>query len=432
MSNILIITKREFVSRAFKKKFIIITLLAPLLIAIFSALAGYLISYEDKSELTIGLLDQAGVIPDTVMNYQNIHLQHINSAELAQYRDSIGHSIAGILMFRDSVDNLNKDYKVEYLADGQVSLTVRMNLENLAYAYVRMKMLQKHNLGADELQRFSNPVALETKSIDTSKDTGSEVAAVLGGVTGLLLYLLLIINGSMIMKSVMEEKTNRIIEVMINTVRPIDLMMGKIIGVGLVGIFQVLIWLIMTPLTIALIVTLFGGGFSTEMISPEGAAMASQVQSSMYSEIMSQVAAINWFMVIPLFLVFFFLGYLMYAAMFAAIGSTIGDDLSDSQSLTFIVIMPLILAIYMAFSVIRSPDSPLAFWCSIIPFFSPIVMPARLAFNPPVWQIILSLVILLASTYLFAWLSAKIYRIGILMYGKKATLKDLSKWLRAK
>lgn len=432
MSNIITITKREFVSRAFNKKFIILTFLAPILIGVFSAVAGFLISYEDKSELKVGLVDEANYIPDTVTQYQNVHLFRIGSSSINQYKDSIGHSLAGILIFKDTVTSLDKNYTVEYLSDGQVSLTTQMNLEGLASNFVRVEMLKKYNLGVDEVKRFSNPVDLVTTSIDKTKETGSEVAAVVGGVFGLLLYLLLMINGSMIMRSVMEEKTNRIIEVMINTVRPIDLMMGKIIGVGLVGIFQVLIWLIITPLMIALIASVFGGGFSAEMMAGPGTDLTNPIQNTMYTEIMTQISAINWLVVIPLFLLFFFFGYLMYAAMFAALGSTVGDDLSDSQSVTFIVIMPLILAIYMALSVIRSPDSPLAFWCSIIPLFSPIVMPARLAFNPPAWEIILSLVVLITSTYLFAWLSAKIYRIGILMYGKKASFKEMLKWLRTK
>lgn len=239
----------------------------------------------------------------------------------------------------------------------------------------------------------------------------------------------------MIMRSVMEEKTNRIIEVMISTVTPKQLMFGKIIGVGLVGLFQILIWCITTPLFIFLITFLFAGDMDMSGMMATGATgevVQTQVANSFMGDIIGQLQAVQWWVLIPTIFLFFLLGYLMYSSMFAAIGSTMGDDQGEGQSLTFLVIMPLLFGFYISMAAISSPNSSMAVWSSIIPLFSPIVMPVRLAFDPPVWQIVTSLISLALSSWFFAWLSARIYRVGILMYGKKATFKDMVRWFKAK
>ena len=282
---------------------------------------------------------------------------------------------------------------------------------------------------------IDQPIHLLEENISGKKESGSEVAAVIGGIFGFFLYLLLTINGSMIMRSVMEEKTNRIIEVMISTVTPKQLMFGKIIGVGLVGLFQILIWCITTPLFIFLITFLFAGDMDMSGMMATGATgevVQTQVANSFMGDIIGQLQAVQWWVLIPTIFLFFLLGYLMYSSMFAAIGSTMGDDQGEGQSLTFLVIMPLLFGFYISMAAISSPNSSMAVWSSIIPLFSPIVMPVRLAFDPPVWQIVTSLISLALSSWFFAWLSARIYRVGILMYGKKATFKDMVRWFKAK
>ena len=262
---------------------------------------------------------------------------------------------------------------------------------------------------------------------DKTKYT-SGIAAVLGGAMGLIMYLVIFIYGSMVMKSVMEEKTNRIVEVMISTVKPFELMLGKILGVGGVGLTQLAIWSILLPMIQVLITFIWG--VDTSQVSAMGDDMAIDQEgitdniSMIFNEILSQ----NWWSIVPLFIFYFIGGYLLYASMFAAIGSAIGDDMGEAQTLTLPISVPAMIAFYMVFPVVQSPNSSLAIFASIFPLFSPIVMPARLAFDPPMWQIIVSIVCLLGTCLLFTWIAGRIYRIGILMYGKKASFKDLGRW----
>jgi ABC-2 type transport system permease protein len=237
-------------------------------------------------------------------------------------------------------------------------------------------------------------------------------------------------NGAMVMRGVMEEKTSRISEVMISSVKPFELMMGKIVGVGLVGMTQ----LVVTGALFVGIGSLFPLLMHKPSVAPNAAmtgmpnmdASAIQSQTNMLWE---ELGRQNWVAIIPLFLMYFILGYFMYASLFAAVGSAVGDDQGEAQTLTLPLMLPVILAVYIAMAAIRAPESSLAVWSSIFPLFSPIVMPTRLAYHPPFWQVALSLSVLIATVLTFVWFAGRIYRVGILMYGKKASFKELGKWL---
>src|SRR5690606_18948260 len=236
---------------------------------------------------------------------------------------------------------------------------------------------------------------------------------------------------SMVMRSVMEEKTNRIVEVVISSVKPFELMMGKILGVGVIGIVQFLSWAILLPLIVFLGGLIFG--FQTDMDTLEGmtaaGTMSPEDMEYMVYQFMKEVDKVPWFKIISLFILFFIGGYMIYSSLFAAVGSAVGDDMQDSQSLVLPITIPVVMAFYIMITAHRVPDSSLAVWSSIFPLFSPIVMPARLAFDPPWWQIILSLVLLAVTVIGLVWVSGRIYRVGILMYGKKASMKELGKWI---
>lgn len=434
MNNILTVAKREFVTRAFKKKFLLITFFMPLIIAAFSGSIGFIMSYRNDRSMTVLLSDHGGLIDESTSTWDNITLIR-DEAPIDSLKLRLKGSVEGVLYLPPMTSAADSSYLATYYTDEQVDLETNMSLQSLVRTNVKNQRLTKLGIDKSSIDRLDRDIRLEQVNTKGDKDIGSMVAAALGGIFGFFLYLLLTINGSMIMRSVMEEKTSRIIEVMVSTVRPRDLMFGKILGVGLVGLFQVIIWCITTPLFIFGITTLFFGG--TDMAAMPGAnvgteEIASAVGDSMLGNVLSQLAAINWMVLIPLLFLFFLLGYLMYASLFAAVGSTMGDDQGEGQSLTMLVIMPLLFAFYISISAIRAPDSSMAVWSSIIPLFSPIVMPVRLAFSPPWWQIGLSLVLLIVFSLFFAWLSARIYRIGILMYGKKATLRDMAKWIRSK
>ena len=256
------------------------------------------------------------------------------------------------------------------------------------------------------------------------------IGAGIGGVMGFIMYMTIFIYGMMVMRSVMEEKTSRIVEVMISSVKPFQLMLGKIIGVGGVGLTQILIWSILIPIGYLLVGLFFD--FDLEQMNSAAAAGSNVDVAGMEDEIMifmNEVRNMNWWSILPLFLFYFLGGYFLYSSMFAAVGSAMGDDLGEGQALTIPITIPVILALYIMMVVVTAPQSNLAIWSSIFPLFSPIVMPARLAFSPPIWQILVSMAVLAATSIFFVWVSARIYRVGILMYGKKVGFKEIGKWL---
>jgi ABC-2 type transport system permease protein len=290
----------------------------------------------------------------------------------------------------------------------------------------------------DSIKTRANEVKIDAvKKDELGKFTTSnfDLASGIGYLTGFLIYLTLFIYGVMVMRGVMEEKTNRIAEVMISSVKPFQLMAGKIIGIGAVGLTQFLIWIIL----LGGLSALFGSFLSPEtMQQVQDAQGAGGLQQSAppggMAAIVANLSSVNWFVVASCFLFYFLGGYLFYASLFAAVGSAVNEDSQDAQSLSFPITLPIILGIIIMINAINDPGSPLATWASIIPFFSPIVMMARIPFGVPdtvpYWQLGLSMALLVLGFLFTTWLSAKIYRTGILLYGKKPTWKEMVKWIR--
>ena len=308
-----------------------------------------------------------------------------------------------------------------------------MVLSNRVKNKIRNFKIKELNLDKKELDALETSVDIDPEPIidgekDQSKHT-NVVAAAIGGFMGFIMYLAVFIYGMMVMRSVMEEKTNRIVEVMISTVKPFELMLGKIIGVGGVGLTQLAVWAILIPI-IQIIASMFWGIDTSDInqLSMDQAGLDQEDVMGEFSMIMSEIANQNWWSIIPLFLFYFLGGYLLYASLFAAVGSAIGDDMTEGQALTIPITIPVAIAFYIMIVTVQSPNSNLAIFSSIFPLFSPIVMPARLAFEPPIWQMILSIVMLIGTCLFFTWVAGRIYRIGILMYGKKASFKELFRW----
>ena len=299
---------------------------------------------------------------------------------------------------------------------------------------INQLQLDTAKIGALKTRVEIDPDPIESK--ENASSISGDVAMGIGAFMGFIMYLSVFIYGMMIFRSVMEEKTSRIVEVMISSVKPFQLMLGKIIGVAGVGLTQFVIWaILMIGITMG-ISTVLGSdaskmGSNPAMNMPGGsmANMEKIEEVNKSAQLLIELQNQNWVMLIPLFLLFFVLGYLMYSSLFAAVGSAVGDDAGEAQSLTLPISIPIILAIYIMMTAVRAPESSLAVWSSIFPLFSPIVMPARLPFNPPIWQIALSLTLLIATVIALVWLAGRIYRVGILMYGKKVTFKELGKWM---
>ncbi|MBK6782775.1 MAG: ABC transporter permease [Saprospiraceae bacterium] len=298
---------------------------------------------------------------------------------------------------------------------------------------VRNFKLKAYKLDEKVIASLDTEVTLEPKTIKKEKNITSLttiVSSVIGGIVGYALFFIILLYGSQVMRSVMEEKINRIIEVLISSVKPFELMMGKVLGVGLVGLTQIGIWIILIPALFFLGTLIFGIDMNAVPTLPANNA-AEQVlnQQDKIVQILAELKGLNWWKILPLTLVYFFLGYFAYSALFAAVGSAVGEDINEAQSLTMPIMLPLIFAVYIGFSAVQAPDSSLAVYASMIPLLSSIVMPVRLPFDPPIWQIIVSISSLIVFTIFLVWLAGRIYRVGILMYGKKATFKEIWKWM---
>ena len=291
---------------------------------------------------------------------------------------------------------------------------------------MRLKDLGLAEKDFDNSQKVS--ISLNEVSLAGKNNIGTGIATSVGFAMAFLMYIVIFIYGAMVMKGVMEEKTNRIVEVMLSSVRPFQLMIGKITGIGAVGITQFTIWIVLL-----FFINSFLSLFMLSMFDmPAAGNGVSETEMQQAQEIIEQLQTqfteLPLFQLIVSFIIYFIGGYLLYAALFAGLGSAVNDD-SDAQTLTFPVSVPIIIAIFILTAIMERPNSSLAFWSSMIPFFSPIIMPFRIAFGVPLWELLLSMTLLLGGALFAVWIAAKIYRVGILMYGKKVTFTEIARWM---
>jgi ABC-2 type transport system permease protein len=275
----------------------------------------------------------------------------------------------------------------------------------------------------------------KSSSEDTSTKLSILIGTLLGGLMGFIMYMVIFIYGSMVMRSVMEEKINRIVEVIISSVKPTQLMLGKVLGVGGVGLTQLAMWLILIPMVIMSTGLLVGGGIDPAQLqemSNQANVNAEELNKFEFGNVLRELGNMNWGLIIPVFILFFFGGYFIYSSLFAAVGSAMGDDMGEGQQLMLPIMLPVILGFIMLQGTLQNPNGGMAVFGSLFPLTSPIIMPSRLAFDPPLWQVGLSIILLVLSCWFFAWLAGRIYRVGILMYGKKITFKELGKWIMYK
>jgi len=434
MNKLWLIIKREYLTRVKKRSFILATILTPLAFGIFFIVVGFIFAYESGETKRIAVNDPGNIlnvskIPNTksiTYSKPDKNLEELKKDVLEKKYDGVI-AIPVISNLYDKKIEVNYFYEKDQL-DIESQSSVQKSLERILRNY----KIRELKLDKKQLDALDTEISLRTKSVlNETKDTSKQAAvgAMIGGFMGFIMYMTVFIYGTMVMRSVMEEKVNRIVEVMISSVKPFQLMMGKIIGVGGVGLTQVAIWAILIPL-ISIGVQLFFG-FDAEQMNSElgGANMDQDEMEFFFQQTMKELGELNWFMIFPLFILYFIGGYFLYASLFAAVGSAMGDDLGEGQALTIPITIPVILAFYIMIAVLKAPNSNLAVWSSIFPLFSPIIMPSRLAFDPPIWQIVLSIAVLIGTSIFAVWLSARIYRVGILMYGKKVTLKELGKWM---
>ncbi len=443
MNKLWLIVKREYLTRVKKKSFILTTLLAPVAIAVFMVVVGLIFAYQGDEARSVLIIDEAEMLEGKLKDQHNFYFS-FSDESLEDLLDKGDFAHDGILLIPPLQEVSASKHRIFYYSETGLDLEASERLQRIIQDKIRAYKIKALNLDSEQLGYLNTQITLDPEpfkptdespgSSDNPSPYTSVVAAILGGIMGFAMYMIVFINGVMVMRSVMEEKMNRVVEVIISSVKPFYLMMGKIIGVGAVGLTQVLIWALLIPLITMGANLLFG--FDTEPTSfvnnPTAEMINPEDMEAIASQVMAELKAVNWWLIVPCFILFFLGGYIIYASLFAGVGSAIGDDLAESQALTLPLTIPVIIALYIMFAALRVPNSTLAVWSSIFPFFSPIVMPARLVFDPPLWQILLSLTLLIAAAIFCVWISSRIYRTGILMYGKKGTFKEIWKWMTAK
>jgi ABC-2 type transport system permease protein len=449
MNKISIIIKREYITRVRKKSFIIMTILAPVLMAAI-IIVPTLVMMNQKGEFKkIAIVEDnselfKGVIKNT-KDAEFIYLENTKVEDLKKTFEKAGYY--GILYI--SPELVNTPNAVYLISKQQPPIGLLQYIENsLKKEIERQKMLAYKIENLDEIMKnVETNVSVQTKKLDESgveKGTSTGIAMALAYILGFLMYMLVFIFGAQVMRGVIEEKTSRVVEVIISSVKPIQLMMGKIVGIALVGLTQFFIWIFLTVGIVTVLKTTIlpkSNIAETSQSMPQNLMSGNQqvAVTTQTTEMSPQLAefskmfdsAMNqpWGLIIICFIFYFITGYLLYASVFAAIGSAV-DNETETQQFMLPVTIPIILALMVAMGTMQNPESSLSFWCSMIPLTSPIVMMARIPFGVPYWQIIVSMVLMLVTFAAFVWMAAKVYRTGILMYGKKTSWKEMWKWLR--
>ena len=440
MRKILLIINREYRSRVKKKSFLIATFLVPLFFIGMYAAIFYLTkqSFEDNHAL-IYVLDEQGSVAEQLSNTKNITYSKSSvdlQEQLAALNGEEGHSSV-LLIPQDFFESRS----IELLSSGKTNMVTQQEVRSQLQEVIRNEQYRKMGLNVDRIRQINDQVQIVVKEVSASgdaKDSHTEVA--MGIAMGLcfLVYISLVLFGTQVMRGVIEEKANRIVEVVISSVKPFQLMMGKIIGIGMVGITQFVLWII---LTLGLMT-----GFSIFLIGEDEVAQQALAAQQAGGGSTAQLAAasssdfdwitafhsVNFVELGVCFFVFFMGGYLLYSALFAAVGSAV-DSETEAGQFTMPITMPLLVPYVLSFGVlINDPHGSIATWLSMIPLTSPVAMLVRIPFGVPTWQIVLSAVLLIAGFVCTTWIAARIYRVGILMYGKKASFKELIKWFNYK
>jgi len=458
MNKIGLIIRREYLTRVRKKSFIIMSLLGPLIFAAYILIPMYFATLEDREEKLMVVIDDSGLFtaqgPDgpvfTIQETETIKFQVVKGVPIETFKETFEESgYYGLLFIPANIlaSNSSLIYSTK-----QTSIEISEYLKRSMESEIEDLKLAQHEIEDIDKILAEVETSINVRNIKWTKDgktqeSNTGVIMGIGYLGGMLIFFFIFFFGSQVMRGVIEEKVSRIIEVIVSSVKPFQLMMGKIIGVGLVGLTQFLIWMVLS----AVLVTGLKAAFFPELTqtpteqvvgsdlfdqeasaqdmsigTPEG--LANQ-DMDMAKEIFASLKSINAGIMIASFLFFFIFGYLLYASMFAVIGSMV-DNETDTQQLIFPVILPLILGLYVMISAINNPDNALAFWFSIIPFTSPVVMMVRIPFGVPWWQLALSGSLLVLTFLAMTWVAAKVYRTGILMYGKKVSYREVWKWLR--
>ena len=418
MKNIILIAKREFFTQVKKKSFIILTLLTPLLIIVFGGVVS-LMFQANETQMQISVIDKSGLFKDKLKSDQNI--RYVFSSEeteksLIKTLETTEEMNGVMIIPKKEIHELENS--IEILTNKNLSNEARRSIAGNISEIIKAEKINALGISTAQIEDLNKGVNLHVVNVlEKEKKQDSFLVGVKSGLSMFLMYCVftfIMMYGIRVMRSVLEEKNNRVVEILISSVKPFELMMGKILGVTGVALVQFGVWVVMI---FASVMTL--GSSNVGMVSG-----VAEVQM-----VLSALSQINYGLILFVFVIYFLLGYLFYSAMYAAIGSAV-DNETETQQFTLFAILLMMLGFYGSITIMNNPDGPMSFWLSMIPFTSPIAMLARIPFDVPVWELVLSIVILLVSTLGTVFIASKIYRVGILMYGNKVTLKELWKWMK--
>ncbi len=449
LRNINTIIAREYLTRVKKKSFLLTTFLVPILFAAMCILPTAIMFLSKDSAKKVAVVDQSGMtmpyfVDTELVDYIDYSQEPVDSMKVAF--EGLG---LDVLVAISPVDSVSKTVSVVTYSPKPLGMELKDGIKSRVDEAVEDYRLAQYDISdlKQIMEDVKADVSISTYTMDESgeeKITSSEVYMMISMVLSIIIYMFVMMFSAMVMTSVMEEKSSRVVEVLVSSVKATELMFGKIIGVACVALTQFFMWVVLTLVlvggfsAIAGFDSLMGDPAQTEQMMDMAGSMGGvdmeQMTEMMEEEdgmgaVLSTLQGINWTQMVLAFVVYFVLGYLLYASLFAAIGSA-GENAEDTNQLQIPVTIPLMLSFFIAIYSFNAPDSQLVWWCSMIPFTSPIVMLARIPFGVPMWELALSVALLVGTFIACAWMSAKIYRIGILMFGKKTTFKDLWNWLR--
>ena len=432
MDKIWLILSREYASRVKKKSFLLTTLLTPLLFGGIYALGIYLAVSDSDDKKVIKVLDETGYFVDK-LERSTLIFEYVNGSLNEAQDDLESGGFDGLLYIKEL--NIHEPQGINYYSMTTPGLEIVSGINRSMESVVRNIKIEQMGLSKSALDSLYTDINIETINLsgEVEKKGSAGIAMAVGGFSGVLIYMFMLVYGAQVMRGVMQEKSSKIVEILVSSVKPFQLMMGKILGIAAVGLTQFALWIV---LTLSLITV------ATAVMGPEAAAEMANSQPNMMqqtavpeNEMLAAIDNIQQNLNIPLiigsFFFYFLTGYLFYAALFAMIGSAV-DSESDSQQFMFPIMMPLIFCMMFLGVIIKDPAGPIAFWMSIIPFFSPIIMMIRIPFDVPFWELALSMTLMIAGFMATTWMAGRVYRIGILMHGSKVNYKVIWKWMRMK
>lgn len=451
MNKILLIISREYLTRVKKRSFILLTFLVPVLIAAMYGVIGYILINQDElsNAKKVSVVDDSGVFQNKFKNTKSL-IFYYSDKKLPEAKSAFKTSGYDFILHIPTFNDDNPQ-GIELISDKQANINTVSGMSEKIEEILRTRKMLQAGIDTSKLNHIKSDITIETRLLTESGEKSSNRYAAygVGSLFAFLIYLFIFLYGSQVMRGVIEEKTSRVIEVIVSSVKPFELMMGKIIGIALVGVTQFLLWVILSVVVSQAISRIFNmpaqaptsrietvqtniQPSNTTHIQAPGATIAmqnAQKNAGPLATFMKAIQTVNFVFMLACFLFYFITGYLLYGALFAAVGSAV-DSETETQQFMLPITLPLVFAFVISINyVVNFPDAPLSVWLSIIPFFAPIAMMVRLPFNPPVWQVTLSMLLMILGFIGTVWLAARIYRVGILMYGKKASFKEMRKWL---